>query len=297
MSLILETDSGSAANISSELAIGEFTATAAQIVAASVRLSNLNGAAALFTMVLRHKSSGGTMIREVAASQPKRTDTDAVFGFDFAPGWVMASGEKIEVRVVSTNASDTNVTWAVDWIDRTPIYAADVNAQCDTALADYDAPTKAEMDTAEAAILAKLLKYFQLAMRKDTAIATDNATEVTAINADGGSGAGAFANTTDAQEAIRDNMVAPDNAGIAAIQAQTDLLTFTGTDVKATLDGETVALTDASLTGAKFDASTAFPLTSVDSGATQVARTGADSDTLETLSDQMDDMSSAIQSE
>lgn len=56
----------------------------------------------------------------------------------------------------------------------------------------------------QATILAKLLAYFQLALRKDAAIATDNATELTAINADGGSGAGAFANTADSAEAIRD---------------------------------------------------------------------------------------------
>jgi hypothetical protein len=37
-------------------------------------------------------------------------------------------------------------------------------------------------------VLSKLLKYFQLALRKDSAIATDNATELTAINANGGSG-------------------------------------------------------------------------------------------------------------
>lgn len=35
---------------------------------------------------------------------------------------------------------------------------------------------------------------------------------------------------------------APDNAGIAAIKAKTDQLTFSGTDVKATLDGETVVV-------------------------------------------------------
>jgi hypothetical protein len=34
----------------------------------------------------------------------------------------------------------------------------------------------------------------------------------------------------------------PDNAGIAAIRAKTDLIGFSGTDVKATLDGETVAM-------------------------------------------------------
>ena len=43
-----------------------------------------------------------------------------------------------------------------------------------------------------------------------------------------------------------------------------------------------------SITASSYDESTAFPLTSADSGATAVARTGADSDTLETLSDQMD---------
>jgi hypothetical protein len=50
----------------------------------------------------------------------------------------------------------------------------------------------------------KLLAYVQLLARSDAAIATDNATELTAINADGGSGGGDFSNQTDAIEAIRD---------------------------------------------------------------------------------------------
>ena len=49
-----------------------------------------------------------------------------------------------------------------------------------------------------------------------------------------------------------------------------------------------VTLSDDAITSAKFDESTAFPVKSADTGATQIARTGADSDTLETLSDQMD---------
>jgi hypothetical protein len=47
---------------------------------------------------------------------------------------------------------------------------------------------------------------------------------------------------------------------------------------------------DDSITAAKFDESTAFPLASADTGSTAVARTGADGDTLETLSDQLDDV-------
>lgn len=52
-----------------------------------------------------------------------------------------------------------------------------------------------------------------------------------------------------------------------------------------------VTLADDAITSAKFDESTAFPLKSADTGATAVARTGADSDTLETLSDQLDGVS------
>lgn len=48
-----------------------------------------------------------------------------------------------------------------------------------------------------------------------------------------------------------------------------------------------VGLADDAITAAKFDESTAFPLKSADTGATAVARTGADSDTLKTLSDEI----------
>ena len=65
-------------------------------------------------------------------------------------------------------------------------------------------------------ILTKLLKYVQLIVRKDAAIATDNATELTAINANGGSGGGSFDNTTDSEQAIRDNMTTPPTAAAIA---------------------------------------------------------------------------------
>ncbi|MBU8901700.1 MAG: hypothetical protein KOO69_03085, partial [Victivallales bacterium] len=66
------------------------------------------------------------------------------------------------------------------------------------------------------AILAKLLAYFQLALRSDAAINTDNATELTEINADGGSGAGDYDNQTGSQEAAQ--------AQLALIFADTDFL-------------------------------------------------------------------------
>ena len=54
------------------------------------------------------------------------------------------------------------------------------------------------------ATAAKLLAYVQLLARSDAAIATDNATELAAINADGGSGAGNYDNSSDSVEALRD---------------------------------------------------------------------------------------------
>jgi len=62
---------------------------------------------------------------------------------------------------------------------------------------------------------------------------------------------------------------------VASAQADTVLLS----------DG--VMLADDAITAAKFDESTAFPLKAADTGSTQVARTGADADTLETLSDEI----------
>ena len=62
---------------------------------------------------------------------------------------------------------------------------------------------------------------------------------------------------------------------VASAQADTVLLS----------DG--VMLADDAITAAKFDESTAFPLKAADTGPTQVALTGADGDTLETLSNEI----------
>lgn len=84
--------------------------------------------------------------------------------------------------------------------------------------------------TENAATAAKLLAYIRLLARSDAAVETDAATELTAINADDGSGAGNFSSQTDSGEAIRDvaphgsamvgtngaNTTVPDAAGTAA---------------------------------------------------------------------------------
>ena len=90
---------------------------------------------------------------------------------------------------------------------------------------------------------------------------------------------------SDATDQIRDSVV--DDA--TKIDASA-LNTLSSHDPGATIAkaGDAMTLVDDAITAAKFDETTAYPLASADTGATTIARTGADGDTLETLSDQID---------
>lgn len=81
-----------------------------------------------------------------------------------------------------------------------------------------------------------------------------------------------------------------------------DSTPFNGANIDAAISsrgtadtGDAMGLADDAITASKYDESTAFPVASVDSGATQIARTGADSDTLETISDQIDAVPTAVE--
>lgn len=90
-----------------------------------------------------------------------------------------------------------------------------VNAQADLALTDYDPPTYDE-----------LLAFVQLMTRFDSAIATDRSTALSAINANQGSGAGTFDNSTDSEQAIGTLAFSADAAATANT---THLLDIKGT--------------------------------------------------------------------
>ena len=65
-------------------------------------------------------------------------------------------------------------------------------------------------------------------------------------------------------------------------------LTTCATATGFAVPGDLMGLANDAITAAKYDESSAYPVKSVDTGSTKIARTGADSDTLETLSDQID---------
>jgi hypothetical protein len=83
--------------------------------------------------------------------------------------------------------------------------------------------------------------------------------------------------------AIKTDAITEIQSGLAT---PTNITAGTNTTLTTVTNGVTLA--DDAITAAKFDESTAFPVKSADTGATQIARVGADSDTLETLSDQLD---------
>ena len=116
------------------------------------------------------------------------------------------------------------------------------HAQTQSDIAGLNDPTaaaiRAEIDsnsTQLALILSKMLKYVQLLARSDAAIETDNATELTAINADGGSGAGNYSAQTDSVEALRDR-------GDAAWITATGFSTHSASDVTADMDANSTQL-------------------------------------------------------
>jgi hypothetical protein len=105
----------------------------------------------------------------------------------------------------------------------------------------------------------KIRKYIQLLFRKDAAIATDNAAELTELNADGGSGAGSASNTTDSLEAIRDRGDAAWTSGggggsdaavmvsttIATLSSQTVFTLTAGSADNDVYNDQLVVITDA----------------------------------------------------
>jgi hypothetical protein len=106
----------------------------------------------------------------------------------------------------------------------------------------------------------KIRKFFQLSLRKDAAIATDNATELTELNANGGSGGGGYLNTTDSQEATVDRGNAAWTTGggggggggeslmlsttIATVTSQTVLILTDGTGENDAYNDMLVVITD-----------------------------------------------------
>lgn len=123
-------------------------------------------------------------------------------------------------------------TQAIDLSDLTAIKAKTDNLPASPAAAgDNMGLTSGAITSVQTglATATKLLNYVRLLARKDGEVATDLATELGEINADTGTGAGTYANTADALEAIRDQgdtewITGSGGGGDATLAKQEDIL-------------------------------------------------------------------------
>lgn len=104
-------------------------------------------------------------------------------------------------------------------------------------LANYDPPTRGEATSDRNIITDDLLAYAQLIARSDSGIATDRSTELAAINADEGSGAGDYDNVTSSNEALSEGVI----FGLA--QTGTLSTTTMTTDLTGYADDELIGAT------------------------------------------------------
>jgi len=185
------------------------------------------------------------------------------------PGLYELQWENARYAVSSAKYLDVVITGVADLATSTSRIYLDVidAADIDQVLQDYDSsagvasntdlnartlatavyPTLTTMSTltttvtdGDASIEAKILAYIRLLCRSDGFVDIDNATELTAINADGGSGAGNYDPEADSLEATQDDITAipttamrgTDDAALATAltTAQNDLDTITGSD-------------------------------------------------------------------
>lgn len=114
-------------------------------------------------------------------------------------------GGRISADAVAVSGSTTaadNVEANIGNLDA-PVSTVDTVVDAIQAVTDNLPDSGALTSLAQAA---KLLAYVQLLARSDAAIATDLSTELGEINANEGSGAGDYANQTEALEAVRDHV-------------------------------------------------------------------------------------------
>ena len=130
-------------------------------------------------------------------------------------GKLPAGGANMHAAGAAVAKSPATLDWVADVTNKPTIGTStltqeQVQTAATAAIVAYDPPTFAEMESRTLPNDVYLqydtfLGYIQLICRKDVAIANDRDLWLEAINANEGSGIGAFDNATDSEQAIRDN--------------------------------------------------------------------------------------------
>lgn len=196
----LQTTTASTVNITTIQTVGTYANSGLRLLRPQLWLSGLNGAAATITVKIRNTTDSSTVYRY---PESKDVETDTLMEFVF-PSFVARDGKSYAIQVLSSNASDTSVTWVVDWYDAGQVDVIQVAGTAQTA-GNLVALLNAIDDYIDAEIAAIKAKTDNL-----PATPADEAT-LTAMKGTG------FDTATDSLVQIRDNLggSAPSASAIA----------------------------------------------------------------------------------
>ena len=131
MSLILNTIGASGLNITAEAGTAAYTAVADCLVIVQLTLTNLTNTAATISVRGRHLDASNNVLgdqRITSTSLTKTTATNTYLGYPALGPVMLLSGEKLDLQILSSNASDTNVTYSFKVIDATKVGSFETDA-------------------------------------------------------------------------------------------------------------------------------------------------------------------------
>ena len=194
----------------------EAPATAQNLAATNIDpdqvVASVTGAVGSVTGAVGSVAAGGITAASIATGA---VDADALAADAVAE---IADGVWDEAIAGHLGAGSTGLA-----LNSGSVAAVAVDARLPVDPAD-ESSIQAAIAATEATILDLMLAYTQLLARKDAAIAADRAAELAQINANEGTGAGTYANTTDALEAIRDSFVEGFQKNVAFPNFEFDLV-------------------------------------------------------------------------
>lgn len=161
-----------------------------------------------FRIVSATRGLAGTALPADAADAPGGLPISDAGGLDLDTLLGYLTGAVATATALATAQTDLDTLTGTDGVTLATSQGNYAPAKANDQMDLVNAPNATAVTAIQSglATLTKLLKYVQLLARSDAAIETDNATELTAINADGGSGAGDYSAQTDAGEALRDHI-------------------------------------------------------------------------------------------
>ena len=227
-------------------------------------------------------------VASVTAGVTLAADAIKAVSFDETSAFPLKADDSAATQVARVGADGDTLETLSDQIDGAAVPGSAMNLVADAIKAvSYDESTAFPLKANDAAAT----QVARVGADSDTLETLSDQIDSTAVAGDAMNLAADAIKAVSYDESTAFPLKANDTAAtqVARVGADGDTLKTLSDQIDGTAStGDAMTLANDAITLAKFDEATAFPLVASDVGATQVARVGADGDTLETLSDQID---------